>query len=159
MSKRWAFHWNLNFSIRCSHRSLNTTVKTNGDGNLFFTFIFPVTSKKQATCPTQLSGARKVLEPSRFLSPAHSRKKKKITSTGQLKQRVSITDFYWVTIVCKTCSSLHQDYLPSSHRAVKGEPNKKMRKLKHSEIKCHIASGVWIRNPWTPESTVFFHLN
>lgn len=52
-------------------------MKTNGDGNLFFTFIFPVTSKKQATCPTQLSGARKVLEPSRFLSPAHSRKKKK----------------------------------------------------------------------------------
>ena len=61
--------------------------------------------------------------------------------------------------MCKTCSSLHQDYLPSSHhRAVKGEPNMKMRKLTHSEIKCHIASAVWIRNPCTPESTVFFHL-
>lgn len=88
------------------------------------------------------------------------KKKKKSTSTGQLKERVSTMGFYWVINVCKTCSSLHQDYLPSSHhRAVKGEPNKKMRKLKHSKIKCHIASAVWIRNPCTPESTVFFHLN
>ena len=100
------------------------------------------------------AGTKQIFGPCSF-----KEKKKKSTSTGQLKERVSTMGFYWVINVCKTCSSLHQDYLPSSHhRAVKGEPNKKMRKLTHSEIKCHIASAVWIRNPCTPESTVFFHL-
>lgn len=95
-----------------------------------------------------------------FCPPLIQKKKKKSTSTGQLKERVSTMGFYRVITACKMRSSLHQDYLPSSHhRAVKGGPNKKMGKLKHSEVKCHAASGVWVRNPGTPESTVFFHLN
>ena len=97
---------NLDFYIRCSHKNLNTRVKINSYCIILFSFILPVTVRKEAT--SQLAsklrkggsgvGFVKVVEPSSFMTSARSRKcgENKNDINQASERKVFIMGIYWV---------------------------------------------------------------